>query len=68
MTLSVMVFIVDFAVLWWWSIVAEEMGVVVFGGSGRHQRRLWRSLLMATARADEGKGGGGHKGEGGYEA
>ncbi len=33
MALSVMVFIVDFAVLRWWSIVVEEMGVVVFGGS-----------------------------------
>jgi len=53
MALSAMVFIVDFVVLWRWSIVAAEMAVIVSGGcGGRLHRRRWQG--QTQARADEG--------------
>ena len=52
MALSAMVFIVDFAVLRWWSIVVAEMAVVVNGGCGGLRQRQRQG--QTQARAEEG--------------
>jgi hypothetical protein len=51
------VVIIDCAALWRRFMVEVAMAVVIVGGCGCKQWRKWRSLLMATERADLGKGG-----------
>ncbi len=56
--------IIDCAALWRWSMVAAAMAVIIAGSGSCCKWWQWGFLLMATARADMGKGGQGRKGEG----